>query len=96
MNITHCECVFVALGVRHAMRMRHIAICGLPRSTVFFHIISQTARFSKKKIIEIIIVFGVSIRLLSQIFCILRRNERDVVQTAYRSSCKVPVIIVRF
>ena len=39
-NITYCECVFVALGIQHAMRMRHVAICGLPRSTIFSHIIS--------------------------------------------------------
>ena len=47
-SITYSECVPVALGVQHAMRMRRIVICGLRGSTVFFHI-SETARFSKKK-----------------------------------------------
>ena len=39
-SITYSECVFVALGIQHAMRMLHIVICGLSGSTVFFHIIS--------------------------------------------------------
>jgi len=41
MSITQSECVSAALGIQHAMRMRQIAICGLPPSTKFFHIISQ-------------------------------------------------------
>jgi hypothetical protein len=40
MSIKQAVCVFVALGVQHAMRMRHIFIFGLPRSAEFFHIIS--------------------------------------------------------
>jgi len=34
------KCVFSALGIRHAMRMRRIVFCGLPCSVIFFHIIS--------------------------------------------------------
>ena len=38
--VLHNLSVFVALGIQHAMRMRRIVICGLPGSTIFFHIIS--------------------------------------------------------
>jgi len=34
----YSQCVFVALGNQHAMNMRHVAICDLSGSTVFFHI----------------------------------------------------------
>jgi hypothetical protein len=50
MSITQSACVSVALGIQHAMRMRHIVICGLPSSTVLFHIIQKTARLSGKKL----------------------------------------------
>jgi hypothetical protein len=33
-------CVFVALGIQHAMRIRHIVVYGRPCSAIFFHIIS--------------------------------------------------------
>ena len=40
MNIIYFECVFVALVIQQAMRMRNIVICGLPGSKIFFHIIT--------------------------------------------------------
>ena len=46
-SITYCECVFVALSIQHAMRMRHVSICGLSGSTIFFHI-NKRHHFRKK------------------------------------------------
>jgi len=37
---THPGCVFVALSIHHAIRMLHIDVCGLPKSTIFFHVVS--------------------------------------------------------
>jgi hypothetical protein len=66
MTTTNSECVCLALVIQHAMRMRHTVICGLSVSIIFLHIISQTTRFSKT-VIE---------QLLSETFFLLR-TERD-------------------
>jgi hypothetical protein len=37
--IAYSECMFVALVIQHAMRMRHIVVCGLSDSKYFFRVI---------------------------------------------------------
>jgi len=39
-SATYYKCVSVALLIQHAMLMHHIVTCGLPRSTIFFYLIS--------------------------------------------------------
>jgi len=51
-SITRSEYVFIALGIQHAMRMRHIFICSLPRSTAFFlHYLIKRHDFRWKKVL---------------------------------------------
>ena len=78
MSVTQSECVFLALGIQHAMRMHHMINCGPPRSTTFFHTVSYKAGFSKKKLINTKCVFGVPLQILSETFFIISRSERDM------------------
>ena len=95
-SITYSECVFVALGVQHAMRVRHIVVYVLPGSTTFFHV-WKTGRFREGGgEYWTLRVFRFSLQLLTEPFHVLKRNERDVIVNVYWSSCKLPVTLVRF
>jgi len=93
-SIAYSECVLVALVIQHAMRMCHIVICGLSRSTIFFHIISYKAQFSEKKVFNKI-CFDF-LQICFEIFLIVRRNERVRMKNMYWSPSKTSVILVRF
>jgi hypothetical protein len=74
----------------------YIDICVLPGSTIFFHIISQTKRFSEKKLLNIKCVFWISLQLLSEIFLILNRTARDIDVNVHRPLWKVSIILFIF
>jgi len=78
------------------MRMLHI-VCDLTCSTIFFHIIWETSRFSKKKpLLKTKCVSWFSLQLLPERNLILRITEPDMIRNVYCSSCKYPAILVRF
>ena len=62
----------------------------------YFSTLSQTARFSVKKLLDIKCIFWFSLQILSETFFILRRTQRDIVTNIHTSPCKVPVIVVWF
>jgi hypothetical protein len=80
MMMTTRVCVFVALGFQHAMRMRHIIICGLSRFSVFPHYLTNGTIFGGKKFTEQTMCFDFLYNFCLQKNLILCRNERDMIK----------------
>jgi len=74
----------------------YTATCGPSGSTIFFYIDLINGRIFGKNVIEYNLCFGVSLKLLSEAFLILRRIQRHITINVHRASCKVPIILVGF
>jgi len=74
----------------------YIVICGLSGSTIFFprYLISGT--IFRKYLLNKKCAFCFSLKLLSETFLILRRNQRDIIINVNISSFKVSVNLFRF
>jgi hypothetical protein len=78
------------------MRMPHTVVCGLPVSTVFFHLLSHKRHDFRKTVIERKMRVLILPSILSATFLSLRRNERDMIKNVYRDSGKIPFILSDF
>ena len=94
-----CEtCVSVALVIQHTKRMCRIILSSVacPALPYLFTLSHKWHDFRKKEWLDTKCVFWFPLQLLSEIFLILRKTEWDTTINEHRSSCKVPVIFVRF
>jgi hypothetical protein len=103
-RITCSECAFAAFVIKRAMRMRCTVLpsvdCpALPYFTALTHkgqdFLCGGEGGVGWGILHIKRVFCCSLQILSETFLIPRRIKRDITTNVHRSSCTVPVIIVR-
>jgi len=97
-SIKNSGCESVVLVIQHAMCMPHniMSPVACPALQYFLpHYLKNGTNFGIT-LLNTKGVFWFSLQLLSETFLILRRTQRDMLINVYRSSCKVPVIVVRF
>jgi hypothetical protein len=90
--------VSVALVIKHATRMRRIILSFwlLYLYHIFPHYLINVTIFGSGELFNIKLAFWFSLQLLSETFLILKRIRRHTAINVHMSSCKVPVILVRF
>jgi hypothetical protein len=87
--------VFVALVIQHTKRIHHIVIVVCPAQQYFSTLSHKWHDFLKKKLLNTKYVL-ISLQMLSEIFLILRRTERDMIENVYWSLFKVQFFLSDF
>jgi hypothetical protein len=87
------ECVSVAFVIQHAIRHITLSPVACPALQNFFT--SHKRQIIEKMLLNIKCGLRFSLQIVSETFLILRITQRDIINM-HRSSCKVPVILVRF
>ena len=101
MYVCICVCVCVCVCVcdlSYPASNPRAPYCHLwpARSTTFFHIISYTARFSKKKVIKHKSVFLFTLQVMSATFFILGKTERDMFKKSSGLHVQYPLLLSDF
>jgi hypothetical protein len=90
-----CLCSYLSYPECKARAPYYIVICGLSDSTIFFTL-SQKRHNPLKSVTKHKICVLIFPTALSYTFLIPKITQQDILINVRRSSCKVPVILVRF
>jgi hypothetical protein len=90
-----CGCICSLKYLACKAHAPYYSLWPAPLYSIFPHYFIK-GTFSGKSLLYINCVFRFSLQLLFETFFILRRNERDMIENVYWSSCNVTFILLRF
>jgi hypothetical protein len=96
LSIAYSECVCSLGYLACNVLMLYCHLCSAYLYNIFIRYLIHGNILKKKKALNVKHEFCFSQQRSFETFPILRKKERDMIKSVHRSSCKVPVILVRF